>query len=387
MNGDLQLKTTSLFQKDKKKDVINFYMPTQVIMGEDCVLKQGQVIKYLGAKAMIVTGTGSAKKNGSEEDVTKLLDSLQIDYIIYDKITSNPSVSSVYEGAKAARKEKVDFIIAIGGGSPMDAGKAIALLTVQDIKEEELFAKEYKTGALPIVCIPTTAGTGAEVTSNAVLTNDRARTKMSIKGPGLFPAIALLDAGYMQDLPLNITINTAIDVISHAIEGMLSIKASALTDTLAKSSISNIKECFPSLLSGRLALQEREKLLYGSMLAGMVIAHTGTTAVHSMGYLLTYFKGIDHGRANGLLLPSYLRFVKEKDRELVEKILDTFDYGSIDELDLMFTTLLGEKEPISEEEADKFSEIAVKSKNVLNCTAAPDQEEIKQLYLSALING
>ena len=120
--------------------------------------------------------------------------------------------------------------MAIGGGSPMDAAKAIALLACQDIPESALFSGEYGTEVLPMVHIPTTAGTGSEVTQYAVLTNDAAQTKTSLASPMLFPKYALLDAKYMSGLSLSTTINTAMDALSHVIEGMLSIRANAMTD-------------------------------------------------------------------------------------------------------------------------------------------------------------
>jgi alcohol dehydrogenase class IV len=370
---------------------INFYMPTRIIMGDDCIRKQAVLMKDLGHKALIVTGTASAKKTGALKDITEALESQGITYDIYDKIHSNPSVESVYEGAQCARRLESDFVIGIGGGSPMDAAKAIALLAVQDIREEKLFSGQYTGGALPIILVPTTAGTGPEVTPYAILTNDIKQTKTSISTPLIFPKIAFLDAKYTMTLPMTETINTALDAFSHAVEGMLTNKATGLTDQLALDSIGRIAYCLKQLTtirlnseSGKLSQDIREKLLSGSLLAGIVIAHTGTTAVHAMGYCLTYFKNVDHGRANALLLPSFLRFYAKSDPEPVKKILKASDTASMDELEAIFLRLLGEREEITQKELERYITISAQAKNVLNSKVTPTREDLESIYTRSL---
>ena len=370
---------------------LNFYMPTRIIMGEDCIKKQAVLMKDLGHKALIVTGTASAAKNGALKDITEALESQRITYDIYDKIRSNPSVESVYEGAQCARRFGSEFVIGIGGGSPMDAAKAIALLAIQDIREEELFSGKYAGGALPIILVPTTAGTGSEVTPYAILTNDIKQTKTSISTPLIFPKIAFLDARYTMTLPMTETIHTALDAFSHATEGMLTNKATELTDQLALDSIGRIAYCFKQLTparlnneGGQLSLSIREKLLRGSLLAGIVIAHTGTTAVHSMGYCLTYFKNVDHGRANALLLPSFLRFYAKSDPEPVKKILNASGSASMDEFEAIFLRMLGEREEITQKELERYITIAAQAKNVLNSKVTPTREDMEYIYTRSL---
>lgn len=369
----------------------NFYMPTRVIMGEDCIRKHSALIKDLGHRALIVTGAVSAAQNGALKDVTEALDSQRIAYDIYNKIRSNPSVESVYKGAEYARKNGAEFVIGIGGGSPMDAAKAIALLAVQDIREEELFSGQYTGGALPIILVPTTAGTGSEVTPYSILTNDIKQTKTSISTPLIFPKIAFLDARYTKTLPMTETIHTALDAFSHAAEGMLTNKATAVTDNLALESIGRIANCFKQLSpvksssqSSQLSPGIREKLLSASLLAGIVIAHTGTTAVHSMGYCLTYFKNIDHGRANALLLPSFLRYYAKSDPEPVKKILAASGTPTMDEFEAIFLRLLGEREEITQKELERYITIAAQAKNVLNSRVTPTKEDMEYIYIRSL---
>lgn len=370
---------------------INFYMPTKVVMMEDCINKNSELIRGFGRKALIVSGAASAKLCGALQDITDALNRMEIEYCIYDKIKCNPSISAVYDGAEFAKTNRADFIIGIGGGSPMDAAKAIALLAAQEIKEEELFSSCYENKALPIIMIPTTAGTGSEVTPYAVLTNDKRMTKTSISTPMIFPKLALLDAKYTNNLPYSITINTALDALSHAIEGMLTVRSSAMSDHIALESINQITEGLKSISSGKnpgcpgqISEAVREKLLYASMMAGMVIAQTGTTAVHSMGYNLTYFKNVEHGRANALLLPSYLRFVAKSDTNIIKCILTAMAMETMDEFEALFLRLLENSESITQKELERFATIAIQAKNLKNSKVTPDKEDIINIYSRSL---
>ena len=368
-----------------------FFMPTKVIMSERGIINNSALLKEFGTKALIITGSASAKLCGALPEAEQALEAQGIAYDVYDRIKTNPTVASVYEGASYARESGAQFLIAIGGGSVMDAAKAIALLAEQELGEEELFSGTYGRKALPTVMLPTTAGTGAEVTPYAILTNDKRQTKTSIASPILFPRIGFLDARYTRSLPMDITINTALDALSHAIEGMLTVRATFVSNSIAVESIARISPCLRSLSPGRalsetghLSMDIREKLLFGSMLAGVVITHTGTTAVHSMGYGLTYFKNVDHGRANGLLLPSYLRFVAKQEPEAVKRILTAMGVDTMDELEAIFLRLLGEREKITAKELERYAAIAIQAKNVANSIVAPSREDMENIYARSL---
>jgi alcohol dehydrogenase class IV len=361
-----------------------YYMPTQILMGEDCVKSNSSAFLKMGKKALIVTGEHSAKRNGSLDDIIKVLSSNGQGWALFDKIMSNPTIKCVYEGAAFAKSENVDFIIAIGGGSPMDASKAISLLACQDIPEDKLFSGQYSDEILPMILIPTTAGTGSEVTPYAVLTNDRVQTKTSIASQILFPKIAILDAKYMDNLPKEITVNTAIDALSHSVEGMLSIRANSITDSIALESIKRISQCFDGLKSGEFTREERFELLYASTLAGMVIANTKTTAVHSMGYSLTYFHNIDHGRASGLLLGEFLKFIEKSWPERVYEILSAMELSTVSQFIDLLDELLGEREKLTDEQIEKYASITAKSGNVKNTPIIPNEEDLLEIYKSSL---
>lgn len=213
---------------------------------------------------------------------------------------------------------------------------------------------------------------------------------MSISGDSFFPQTAFLDATYTLDLSVDITIATALDAFSHSVEGMLTKRANIVSDALAKESIALIIDALGALCqikeSGENASFElREKLLCASLLAGMVIAQTGTTVVHSLGYSLTFFNNIAHGRANGLLLASYLRLVAEKRSDLREKILRAADLSTIGELERLLNALLGERETISSDALSVYTNKALLSRNLQNSAVAPSGDELR-LVLERSLN-
>jgi alcohol dehydrogenase class IV len=364
-----------------------YFMPVKVVMGANCVFENRPLLAELGTKALIVTGKNSARTNGSLADAIRALEANGQSFCVFDRVMSNPTVDCVFEAAAAAKKGGCDFVVAIGGGSPMDAAKAAAALAVRDIPQSRVFAESYAR-ALPIAAIPTTAGTGSEATPYAILTNDEAKTKTSIASAALFPRLALLDANYLSGLAKAVTINTALDALSHAVEGMLSVRASPLSDALAKESIRSISQCFEAIKAENPSLEVRWKLLRASTLAGMVIANTGTTAVHALGYQLTYWKNIDHGRANGLLLGEFLQFCAEKEKAAgqrrVEGIVQLMGLESPEAFSRIAEGLLGERETLAEPELEAYADRAISAKNIANCSITPDRADLAAMLKKSL---
>ena len=343
-----------------------YFMPVQIVAGEDCVKNNAGLFVRYGMRALIVTGKSSAM-NGALEDVIFSLTRNTQKFTIFDQIPANPTVACVEEGAKIAREFRADFVIAIGGGSPMDAAKAIAMLARQNAREN-IFLHAITEDVLPMVHIPTTAGTGSEVTPYAILTNDEKQTKTSISAPSLFPKLAFLDGKYMASLPQSITVNTAIDAISHAVEGMLSIRAGFLSDILARESLQLLLGEYDAMFRGEYTVQSRKNLLYGATLAGMVIANTGTSPVHGMGYSLTYFHGVPHGRANGLLLPAFLELCLEKIPQRTAEVYRAIGL-SPKEFSEKIALLLGEREAYNDACLRDYAARAARNKNIRNCQA------------------
>ena len=361
-------------------------MPTRVLAGKNCVQANALALKELGQKALVVTGARSAKINGAQDDVLRALEANGQRYTVFDKVMSNPTVQCVYDGAALAQREGCDCVIAIGGGSPMDAAKVMALLAAQgkEIPEDALFVTAY-TRTLPLAAVPTTAGSGSEVTQYAILTNDITETKTSIATALNFPKLALLDAKYLEKVSKTTAINTALDALSHSIEGMLSVRASHVSDVLAKESIALIAGCFGMLQKKQLPAETREKLLLASTLGGMVIANTGTTAVHTMGYSLTYYKNIDHGRANALLLPAFLSFVKKREKRRIAEILACIGMTTTQEFSDAVNTLLGNRETLTLEEIEHYAEKAAKAASIGNCLIRLETSDLVEVLKKSML--
>ncbi len=358
---------------------MKYFMPTEIIQEDNCIINNSHLLSTYGKKAMIVCGNSSAYKNGAYDDIVEALKKENINYITYDKIEPNPSINTINNGAIIAREHHVDFVIGIGGGSPMDACKAIALQAMQAKSIDTLFDGNYSSDVLPIICIPTTAGTGSEVTPYAIITNDILETKLSIATKYIFPKLAMLDGKYMRALPKQVYINTVFDALSHAIEGMFSCKANDLSNRLALESIKIIFEEIKNIQTNSLSNTTHNRLLYASSLAGMVISQTGTTVVHAMGYNLTYYKGIDHGYANAILMPAYLQLASSTHMEIVNDILNAMVITSLDEY-TSITKQFFEAISLSDTEIMQYASKAFKTKNITNNIFNINESQIIELY-------
>lgn len=283
---------------------MKFYMPVKVYNEPNCVRAHGSEWATLGHKALIVTGRSSAK-NGALADVTAALEAHQTDYCIFDRTEENPSIEMIMEVRDFGVQEKVDFVIGIGGGSPMDAAKAIALMIHHQDQGAEYLYAQADSSALPVVAVPTTCGTGSEVTPISVLTIHAQRTKASIPHR-IFPEFALVDGKYLERAPRHILLNTAVDALGHLLESYINVSATAYTRMICEYGLNLWNEIRPALESGEITSENRDKMMLASTLAGMAITHTGTALPHGLSYFVTYEMHIPHGQAVGYFLPGYV---------------------------------------------------------------------------------
>ncbi|WP_434311325.1 iron-containing alcohol dehydrogenase family protein [Hominifimenecus sp. rT4P-3] len=359
----------------------SYYNPTKIYFGKDCLNAHPEVFRTYGRKAFIVTGRHSARTNGSLDAVCSVLKQQNLSWCIFDKTVTNPTIPSVREGLDLLKQENADFVIGIGGGSPMDTAKAIAFLANQEIPDEKLFDRScYQDKALPLLMVPTTSGTGSEVTEYAVLMNDETKSKSSISTPYLYPKAAFLDPSFTLQVNTPTTRWTAIDALSHSVEGILSQKGDPMITAMALSGIAAFGRCRKALAQGKFSYQDREELMYCSLLGGLVLAHTSTTAVHAMGYSLTYYKGIPHGRANGLCLGGYLRLTETVYPDPVKRILAALDMNDSQEFQAYLDMLLGEREAITKEEIERYSREVYIRRNIPNSLLPPTREQIAQIF-------
>lgn len=281
-----------------------FYMPTKIYSEQDCVRLHGKEWAALGRKALIVTGKSSAG-NGALDDVRAVLDEEQIPYCIFDETEENPSIEMVMRVRELGLQEQADFVVGIGGGSPMDAAKAIALMMAHPDKDAAYLYEKGDDTALPVVEIPTTCGTGSEVTPYAILTIHAKRTKSSLPHR-IFPKYALVDGKYLMSAKRSLLVNTAVDALGHFIESYVNTNATDFSRMLCEYGMGTWSSAKNVLIGADVTVEDCNRLLFASTLAGMSISHTGTSLPHGLSYYLTYERHVPHGRAVGYFLPGYL---------------------------------------------------------------------------------
>ncbi|ODN30111.1 iron-containing alcohol dehydrogenase family protein [Fervidobacterium thailandense] len=347
---------------------MGFYMPTKVLYGKDVVLKNRELIQSLGERFLIVTGK-SSKKNGSLDDVLDVLDGKHV--TVYDETPENPPTTVVEEIAKMFTD--VDVVVGVGGGSPMDTAKAVAvLLENPSLTAQDLYDTGKYTRAKPIICVPTTAGTGSEVTQYSVLIlNGR---KRGFSHECIFPKIAFVDYKYTLTASEELTLSTALDALSHAVEGFISLRATPFSDVLAVESVKLIKEFLPKVLNDPENEFYRERLMFASTLAGMVIAQTGTTIAHALGYSLTTEKNVKHGLATAVFLPFELKVANNEKSKFINELFD----GSI----MNFYEQVGVKLPVafSDEEIETWANIVLSASHLKVTPGEYTLERIKEAY-------
>lgn len=311
---------------------MNFYMPVNLCTGENIVSQKKDYICSLGKKCIIVTGAVAAKKSGALDDVVNSLDAGGVKWVLYDKMTQNPTVDSCVEAGILASDSGAEFVIGIGGGSAMDAAKAVAVFASNpSFSESEFYSTSWPVDPLPIVLVGTTAGTGSEVTNVAVLTDSKLR-KHSLHDNRMYSRLSLGDPRYTSTLPKSVTLSTGIDVLAHCTESYFCKKANEISRAF---SVRGIRRLLPALSAAaddfNLSLEQRGELYEASILGGLAICITGTAFPHNVGYYLTENYHVPHGIACSTFLPDFLNYVEYYDYNMASDFYDQID-SSRDEL-------------------------------------------------------
>ncbi|OAA92696.1 iron-containing alcohol dehydrogenase family protein [Clostridium coskatii] len=372
-----------------------FQCPKKIIYGKDTVNFIGSEAAVFGNKAMIVTGKHSSKKTGALDKVYYSLKDQGIDPVIFNKVESDPSVITVREGVKAGKKEKVDFIVALGGGSAMDAAKAISMVIGNggDILDYEKV--QPKTYGIPIIAVPTTAGTGSEVSKFSIITDTERKIKMLISSNFIIPEVSILDPLLTMMMPPEVTAATGMDAFTHAIEAYISKAAQPMSDTFAIKAIkiisSNISR---SVLKGD--IEAREKMLLGQMYAGLAFSNASTALVHSMSRPLGAYYKVPHGMANAILLTEVMKFNRascaERFKVIAEAMGENVGGKSVREasliaVDTIKSIFLETGLPVSLKEVGvdkdnfrKMAEDAMESKTTALNPRKPTVEQLVEIY-------
>ena len=382
------------------QEVSEFRMPKSVLYGRNSLEKLGEQSKKLGKKAFIVTDT-IMEKLGYVEKCMQQLNKKGITVSTYNKVDAEPTNIHVLEALSLCKEEKCDFIIGIGGGSCIDAAKAVAVLYTNGGEVEDYVQKdiEIENNPLPLIAIPTTSGTGSEVTSVAVITNKKTDVKMMMKHPSFIPKVAIIDPVLTSSLPPQITAATGIDALCHAIEAYISKFSQPLTDVLALSAIESIMKYLRIAYEDGRNMEAREAMMIASLQAGIAFSNASVTLVHGMSRPVGALFHVPHGISNAILLPTVLEFTKTSAVKRLAKIgrnlnkdlysnsdEEVADYtiGEIKKLcyDLRIPNLkeYGIDEIEFENAISKMASDAIESGSPANNPRVPSYDEIKELY-------
>lgn len=277
-------------------------------------------------KAFVVTDKDLLKFNVAQK-VTKVLENANIPFEIYDNVKPNPTIENVLTGVKAYAASGADFIVAIGGGSSIDTAKGIGIVTnnpeFADVKSLEGVAAT-KNKSVPIIAVPTTAGTAAEVTINYVITDEEAVKKMVCVDPKDIPVLAVVDPEMMSSMPKGLTAATGMDALTHAIEGYITKGAWVMTDMFELKAIELIAKHLPKAVFEPNNIEARDGMATAQYIAGMGFSNVGLGIVHSMAHQLGAVYDTPHGVANALLLPYVMEYnapaTGEKYREVARQL-------------------------------------------------------------------
>ncbi|MDQ0149577.1 iron-containing alcohol dehydrogenase family protein [Eubacterium multiforme] len=363
----------------------NLKVPTEILFGENIIKSNYNKFNNLGKIALIVIGKKSAKLNGALSDVLYALDKENKEYYIFDKIEENPSLETIEDGGILGRRVKADFIIGIGGGSPLDAAKAISVFIKNpNIDKKSIFNGENLSG-VPVIAIPTTAGTGSEVTQYAIVTDHSIKKKKNL-GQSIYPKVAFIDFKYTNKLNIEMTRYTAMDAFSHIVEGYLNSNSTEYTDKLSHEALKIWGEALEGLLKGNITKKDRENLMMASTLGGVIISHNGTSIPHGMGYPLTYNKGVHHGLANSCLFCEYLDVFK--DRKKVNNIINILGFSSLKDLKKVINRLSENNISITEKEAKEYTEEIWNNKDKLkNHPEDISYDDLYNIYYKSLVTN
>ena len=295
------------------------YIPTRLEFGSGA-LDRLSTFKLPGKRALLVISNGkSTRSNGYLDRTLKQLEKAGIESVVFDKIQANPLKETVMEGAKLAREKSCDFVVALGGGSVMDASKAIAAMATNegDLWDYVMFGsggkKPFSRPALPLVAITTTAGTGSEIDSGAVITNPETNEKTAVFGDSLFPVLSIVDPMLTLSVPPFYTACQGFDALFHSTEGYIAKGANPVSDMYALAAIENVGRYLARAVKDGSDIEAREHVSFGNSLSGMMMSTGECTSEHSLEHAMSaYHQSLPHGAGLIMLSVAYFEKIAEK---------------------------------------------------------------------------
>ena len=315
-----------------------FQTVSNIISGLGSIYDLKQLLQQQPYKKLLLVTDAGMIQQQLHLPIIEILETIQLDYVIYSSVQADPPEHIVLDAVQFAKNEKADIVLGFGGGSSLDVAKVIAVLAHPEQQHtlQDLYSiNNAKIPRLPLFLVPTTAGTGSEVTPISIVTTGET-TKTGIVCPVLFADVAILDATFTQNLPAQITAATGIDAMVHAIEAYTSkIKKNPYADMLAKQALRLLNDNLSLVLADGQNLAARQNMLVGSMLAGQAFANAPVAAVHALAYPLGGHFHISHGHSNALVLTEVLKFNAPNAKQLYAELMcwiDPKSTGSTDGL-------------------------------------------------------
>jgi alcohol dehydrogenase len=376
-------------------------LTTPVLFGTDASLKTGERLKQLGVtKALFVFDKG-IEKAGIPDKIIRNVEDAGIDAVVYNGVQVDPPKTTLEEGAELGRKEGVDGVVAIGGGSSMDTAKGINLLLTNPSPVDQYMVM---SGARPrpgkvLVLIPTTSGTGSEVTSVAVITDTEINRKRGLGGDVVRATLAIVDPLLAAGMPPSITADTGLDALVHAIEAVTATRANPMTDILGERAITLVMENLPKAVKNGSDIEARTNMSFAAMIAGFAFNDSMTHLAHSVGHTLGSMYHVPHGNACGIILPEMVEYISETVPDAVRRVglamgLKTDDSVPAAEAGRIirdalidFSTLVGQKTlktlGVREEELPALAEASAQDGTAFFCPRKAEKDDILVMLKSA----
>lgn len=375
-----------------------FIVPGQIITGSGALTMAEETLKGLGKKALIVTDKVMIQL-GNCAKVETALKNQGIDYAIYSEIVGEPTDTMIENGLKVYKENGCDFLVALGGGSPIDSMKAIGSLVVNGGNISDYMGKVIDVEMPPLVAIPTTAGTGSEATQFTIITDTKKDIKMLLKGKVLMPKLAIIDPQFTMTAPPKITATTGLDALCHAVEAYTSRKAQTLSDSFAMSAVKRIFKSLPVAFKDGKNEEARIQMSVAALEAGIAFNNASVTIIHGMSRPIGALFHVAHGLSNAMLMKECLGFALEgaydrfadlgraigvadatdEDKAAAEKFLSAVE-GIVKELETPTLAEFG----IDKEEffkvIDKMAYDAMDSGSPQNTMREVSEEQVKQIY-------
>lgn len=373
-----------------------YHVPTPIYFGKGIVKEKAKMICSYGKRAFIVTSVfAEGCRNHALDDVTEILTQAGIEFKINDTVIENPPTESCREIFLDAKPFAPDFIIAIGGGSAIDTAKAVNYQFQDPDKDvNDLFFNSKvnfydltgSAGAMPLLAIPTTAGTGADVTAAAVITRNDIGTKATIKA-NLYCDATFLDSTYIKESPAFLIHTGVLDALAHAMETYMNVKTSWMARKVAEMEFELFRDFKDNMLNDCLTDEDFDKMLLGASIASSAMMQSGTTLPHGLGYPLSQYHHVNHGLSCSITLGEYMRTFK--DQTLPQKVMDMCGFKDSQDMCDFFQTIIKRDLHITVtmEEIDKWTDFfwETEQNNRLKRNPEPiSKEQIHEMYVNSL---